>query len=212
MNKIYFENVPNIGSLRLEETLFSFEGTPILFVCIDKDNIRYFCLCDDIIDEESWIIVQISNETLLKVLNDEITVLNAFKNKNILIANKSFNKTIKYTIEEYNKIDPDELPVSDQYLEMREYLSNYINRISCSSFTDSLFPSDLACKYSFLQYILNINISYSYLQQENTDINDQLIKEAPKLNKDFPFKIKVEEDKSIEPKEWLVNATIQYAA
>ncbi len=130
MNKIYFEKVPVIDSLQLEKILFSYENIPILFICVDKNNIRYLCLCDDLIDEESWIIVPIPTDTLLDVLNNKITVLSAFKDRKIIIANRGFDEDVKYSIEEYNKIDPDELPLSDQYLEMKEYLSDYIDEIS----------------------------------------------------------------------------------
>ena len=74
MNNIFFDKVPKIGCLYFEEELFSFEDIPIIFVCIDKNKIRYLCVCDDIIEEESWIIVKISNDDLLAVLNDEVTL------------------------------------------------------------------------------------------------------------------------------------------
>lgn len=130
MKKIYFENVLNIGDLYLEQILFSFEKMPIVFVCFDKENKKYLCLCDDCINEECWIFVEISNETLLKVLNDEITILDAFKNKQVIIANSNFKGNIKYSLKEYNKISSDELPLKDQYLEMKEYLGEYI-RVIC---------------------------------------------------------------------------------
>lgn len=130
MNKIYFEKVPVLGSLQLEKILFSYENIPILFICVDKNNTRYLCLCDDLIDEESWIIVPIPTETLLDVLNNKITVLSAFKDRKVIIANRGFDEDVKYFIEEYNKIDPDEIPVNDQYLEMKEHLSEYIDKIS----------------------------------------------------------------------------------
>ena len=34
MSNEYFKNVPQIGTLYLEEELFSFENIPIIFVCI----------------------------------------------------------------------------------------------------------------------------------------------------------------------------------
>lgn len=133
MNKKFFENIPQIGTLKFEEELFSFENIPIVFVCIDKNNNRYLCVCDDIIEEESWIITKVSKQELLKVLNDEWTILSVFKDKNIIVANKPFGREMEYIITEYNKIDPDELPLSDQYLEMKEYLSDYIDKISKST-------------------------------------------------------------------------------
>lgn len=132
MNNKYFENIPQIGTLYFEKELFSFENISIVFVCIDICNNRYLCVCDDIIDEESWIITHITNKELLAVLNDENTILNAYKNKNVIVASKPFGKDIKYTNIAYSEIDQKELPLCDQYLEMKEYLQDYICKIGMS--------------------------------------------------------------------------------
>ena len=101
-NNLYFDNVPYIGSLFMEQLLFSFEDTPIVFICTDKELSRYLCVCDDIIDEESWLIVKVNNTKLLEILNDVSTVLSAFVGQKVIIANKKFNQSIQYEIEEYN--------------------------------------------------------------------------------------------------------------
>ena len=51
MNEIFYENIPQAGLLLLEQILFSFEGIPMVFVCIDKECNRYLCICDDVIYE-----------------------------------------------------------------------------------------------------------------------------------------------------------------
>lgn len=128
-NNLYFENVPYIGSLFMEQLLFSFEDTPIVFICTDKELSRYLCVCDDIIDEESWLIVKINNTKLLEILNNASTVLSAFVGQKVIIANRKFNQSIRYEIEEYNNIGEDELPVCDQYLDMKNSLRAYIEKI-----------------------------------------------------------------------------------
>ena len=42
---------------------------------------------------------------------------------------RKFNQSIRYEIEEYNNIGEDELPVCDQYLDMKNSLRAYIEKI-----------------------------------------------------------------------------------
>lgn len=135
---LYFENVPNIDLLFIEQILFSYEYIPIVFVCVDKNKNRYLCVCDDIIDEESWLIVKIENAKLLEILNDKDTVLSAFVNQKVIIANRKFNQDIQYDITEYSNINKEELPVSDQYLEMKDSLKTYIEKIAFEILCTSL--------------------------------------------------------------------------
>lgn len=139
MSKLYFNNVPCVGLLVLEKILFSFENIPIVFVCVDADKKRYLCVCDDVIDEESWIIVKISDYKLLRVLNDDETILSAFENNHVIVADKAFGEDIRYNEIAYCEIDADELPLCDQYLEMKEYLSEYIDKVRESSLFEGLW-------------------------------------------------------------------------
>ena len=128
-SNIYFDNVPAIWTLFMEQILFSFENIPMIFVCTDDIKNRYLCVCDDIIDEESWLIVKISNSKLLDILNDVSTVLTAFKGEKVIIANRDFKHGIEYSIMKYEDINKDDLPVCDQFLEMKVHLKTYIEKI-----------------------------------------------------------------------------------
>lgn len=154
-NDLFFDNVPHIDSLFMEQVLFSFENIPIVFVCIDKSPSRYLCVCDDIIDEESWLIVKISNIKLLEILNDVSTVLSAFKDKKVIIANRKFNQNIQYEIIEYNNINKDELPACDQYLEMKNTLKSYIEKVE----------NDILCKN------LRLSLSFYDMPDDKLDIS-----------------------------------------
>lgn len=132
MNNLYFNNVPSIGLLYVEKILFSFEDIAMVFVCHDEDKNRYLCVCDEVFDKESWIIVKVSNDELLGILNDERTVLSLYKSKKIVIADRAFGEDIKYCVMNECEIDSDEFPVCNQYLEMKKYLSEYIDELlSC---------------------------------------------------------------------------------
>ena len=191
MSNEYFKNVPQIGTLYLEEELFSFENIPIIFVCIDKNKSRYLCVCDDIIDEESWIIVKISNNELLDVINDECTVLSVYKNKPVIVANKPFEKEINYVLTEYNDIDEDELPLNDQYLEMKEYLTDYINKIKNSSVSLTL-PLHLFDKNNFEQYIFDLTISNEQILQSFYKAYEELSMNITNSDTKISFQAEVE--------------------
>lgn len=126
---LYFQDVPDIDSLYMEQILFSYENIPIVFVCTDNKNFRYLCVCDDIIEEESWIIVKINNLKLLEILNDYSTVLSAFAGKKVIIAHRNFYQKPQYDIMNYSDINKDDLPVCDQFLEMKDHLNRYIDKI-----------------------------------------------------------------------------------
>ena len=147
IGNLYFEKIPIIDSLFMEQVLFSYDSIPIVFVCVDKKKTRYLCVCDDVIEEESWLIVEVNNKKLLDILMDESTVLSAFANKKVVIASRKSNENINYNIEEYNNISKDDLPINDQYLEMKNSLKTYIAKIqqdiSSSSLTLAISSSDI---------------------------------------------------------------------
>ena len=192
MNKKYFENVPQIGTLKFEEELFSFENIPIVFVCIDKYNNRYLCVCDDIIEEESWIIAKVSKQELLKVLSDEWTILSVFKDKNIIVANKPFGREMEYIRTEYNKIDPDELPVSDQYLEMKEYLSDYINKIDKSLIINIPMPQFQFYQNDYEQYNMTSHTTHNTFTHKYFYENNQPFTKSIDWQINISFQIELE--------------------
>ncbi len=116
----YFRNVPNIGTLHIKDELFIFEKTPMVFTCTDKDDRQYLCVCTDIIQEESWLIAEISEQELQDILTNNKTILSAYKDKTVIVATKPFGKKIHYVVTPYNNINPDELPAKDQYLSQKE--------------------------------------------------------------------------------------------
>lgn len=211
MNKIYFKNVPNIGSLYLEKILFSFENTPIIFVCNDNDRQRFLCICDDIIDEESWIITCISDTTLLKILNDESTILSVFENKEVIIANKSsFDAEIQYDIENYNNIDSEELPSNDQYLEMKADLSDYINTVNNRIFHES--KSFLFYSTDNTQYSLDFKYSLTTMADHSSNANDEYFKKRLEVYYQYYLQLKYEKEESNDSNELNENTNISFAA
>lgn len=73
---IYY-NLPHIGNLMMEHEFYSFGSDPILFVCKDKDNLRYLCSCCHIGDE--WVVGQVSEENLIRLIDDRMSIRKVFE-------------------------------------------------------------------------------------------------------------------------------------
>ncbi len=131
MNKVFFNDVPNIGDLYINMVLLEFELEPVLFVCKDSYSNFFLCICDDFIDaKRSWITIKIPVEDLLDVINDKITLLSAFKkskNKTIIIDYNPDKKIYDYRMANFSDIDETELPCEDQYLDEKENFDDYID-------------------------------------------------------------------------------------
>lgn len=79
INEAYFEKLNFLGDLYLEKTLFYFEE-PILFVCLSENKKqRYLCLCSEVRSLQRWIISLINIPTIVKLIQNEITVFDAFQ-------------------------------------------------------------------------------------------------------------------------------------
>lgn len=78
---IYFK-LPHIGDLMLEHEFYSLGNDPILFVCKDKVGRRYLCSCCHIGDE--WVVGQASEEKLLDLIDDSVSIREVFETCNSL--------------------------------------------------------------------------------------------------------------------------------
>lgn len=115
---IYFKNVPQYGDLEIEKVLFLFDNIPMIFVYRD-DKKRYFlCQCVDVIDKFSWMITPVQKRLLISMVEDEISVLSAFKDSgyDIILADEVKNE-IGYRKIPFKNIPLDELPDLDEKLE-----------------------------------------------------------------------------------------------
>lgn len=117
---LYFENIPKMGNL-IMDYIFLENGYPVLFTCKNQvnDNL-YLCVCRTVIEKQKWVISEINIDTLEKLINDEITVHDAFKVDNKLSCIATWCK--EKPKEEYNVIKSStlldkDLPDSDAFLE-----------------------------------------------------------------------------------------------
>lgn len=123
----YFEDVLEYGDLKVEKVLFMFDNLPIIFVCTDSKKRRYLCQCTDIILGYSWMITQITYEILIRMIQNEISVLDAFKKSGhlIIIAERMSDGKMDYRKMKFDDIDDDDLLDPDEKLD-NPNLDNYI--------------------------------------------------------------------------------------
>lgn len=99
---------------------------PILFTCKDKENNYYLVFLIDFI-EDSYMIVPISVQNLIKLLSGEITAREPLEVSQTIYC-------VKYGIgteKNLSEIDEEELPTKDSYLEtsLIENVENYIQEL-----------------------------------------------------------------------------------
>lgn len=95
MKEPYFKNVPNLDNLYIYFIIFEYD-CPILFVCKNKKEELFICVCYDIRKTQKWIVSPIDKNSLIKLLKNEMYIRDAFN---------SYKKDDKRFLVEYNNID-----------------------------------------------------------------------------------------------------------
>ena len=103
--EIYFENTPNIGNLHLEHIFYEY-GEPILFVCCGSNNRRYLCSCCKL--SERWILSQVSEEELIQLIDNSISIRSLFESRTHSLFMVSWDGISLST--EFDNIMPELLP------------------------------------------------------------------------------------------------------
>lgn len=177
---IYFQGIPNIGDLRLEYIFFEFEQEPILFMCSDKEDILYLCLCSEIRNKQKWIISKCNVDTLKNLINEQVDIGTAIRLQNniYIVELEVSGKESAYSIET-KFIDSLDLPEEGTYLRCdKEKANNYL-------WNKQLLV--LSKNMNILKPIRDITtISYSVALQESFQMANKYIKlYADSLNKVF---------------------------
>lgn len=151
-----------IGVLYLEIVLVQFD-VPLLFVCKDDDGVRYLILC---IDEEEgqYLSSQISNKWLLKLLNNEVTMAEAFRHpinkRDFLIEYDFSSKKFNGHYIEVSQLTSDMLPDEGAYFKLRNpKIIDYIERIS----NESEYQYDKVVSCTLKKYIETFDKQYTQI-------------------------------------------------
>ena len=107
--------VDRIGNLE-EETILVYGNEPVLFVCTDEEKNKYLVETIDAF-EGNFIIAQIEDNVLNEMINNKITMYNAFKQSKKLFYT-SFDKdyNLKSKVYSSDKIPDELLPKKDAFL------------------------------------------------------------------------------------------------
>lgn len=128
----YFENIVGIGNLEIDYVIFE-ANYPVLFTCVDKDKQLYLCVCCDVRQEQRWIISRTTNENIIGLLTNKVTLRDAFRNQsdeNYIVTWKYGTQKEKSKKVRFNQIDPLDLPTENEFLEAEDgEFKEYIDRL-----------------------------------------------------------------------------------
>ena len=164
----YFENVPLYGNLDLEEIIFE-DGFPVFFTAKSSESQRFICLCCDVIKEQRWVIAPISNDNLIKLLTNKLSMYDSFlTDKNCIIARwTKENPILKYEIVASDDVDKNDLPVEGEYIDAEdEEYSEYIRM--------------LEAKNKAFDFILNSSV-IPILYKKSTTFKEKIVFLSPSI-------------------------------
>lgn len=107
----FFTAVSDIGNLNWEEIIVD-DACPIFFTLISEDGHRYISVCCELYEEQRWLIAPITNNDLINLLTNRLSMREAFSNPSnneCIIAHWSKDKPVL----RYEKIAPSEIPEQD---------------------------------------------------------------------------------------------------
>lgn len=127
-NNIYFKDIPDIDTLYIEHVFVEFEQEPILFMCSDKEDTLYLCLCSELRSEQKWLISKCSVETLKGLIDEKLDVMTAMcLQKNLYVVERELSGTETSYCIETRLVDMLDLPEEGVYLRCnKEKANNYL--------------------------------------------------------------------------------------
>lgn len=144
MNRLYFDNVIQIGKLYLEHIFYEFESEPVLFTCSDEQKNLYFCLCSDIRYGQRWIIMPCSLMQLEALIEEKADIASVFLSVPYVIAiDMDLQGDERSSIIDNDKIDRVDLPKEGTYVrcnkeQARNYLWNKKWEIFCQQLKSTM--------------------------------------------------------------------------
>ena len=136
-----FDKITMLGKVEMDKVLFRFEDEPIIFVCKNKSGSRFLCINTGYGFEPTWLIARSTRKTLLKMLMNEISVLDALSesDSSIFIVRDDADGD-KYERMPFKEIDNSELPDASEKLD-GQGLSEYIQKLENEEFSKEFMRS-----------------------------------------------------------------------
>ena len=167
----YFRNVPKMGDLTLDN-IFLDDGYPVLFTCTNEEKL-YLCLCRTVVDEQKWVISEISIYELESLIKNQISLYDAFKSGSgyACIARwKNGSTREEYAVMQCRMLSEKELPNKKVFLDDEEESLDYLNRVKnrmeqrSNAKHDAHFESSSKVEVSVSH--ISINTSYDSAQRQ----------------------------------------------
>lgn len=119
--QIYFPNFMGDKHLYLFDVYVEYNGTPIVFVCIDESNNLYMCLCNDALYEYSCMVIKATTEQIRAVLQNTVPILSVFEKSTEPIVLVGYNNNrYSYQNKNFKEIPVEDLPNADEYLDLSD--------------------------------------------------------------------------------------------
>lgn len=125
-NKMLFIKDKKLGEFELEyDKVFLETNEPVLFTCINKNNEIFLgLLCSIEKNEKKWLLTKSSPEIIIGVLNDEITLRDAFlvfpEVQVSIIDNGTEYKVYYNSFEDWDNESSIYLPDSEEFMEAED--------------------------------------------------------------------------------------------
>ncbi len=133
MKNVMFEKVGKYKNLKIDKIFLEFENIPVLFSCTDDSDALFLCLCNEIRKKQRWVIAKISPEDLAKMLEDKITIYEAFQAANepkfIVDYEPTISQELNVQETSFNDMKPEDLPDKDEFLENQGEFTEYISEL-----------------------------------------------------------------------------------
>lgn len=146
MRELFLEN-EIIGKLYIEQ-VFLYTSYPIIFTCRNTSHELYLCVCcRSNCDGKKWLLSQIDENIILSMLEDKITIRDAFLNydkKRFSVYSGNPYHVIADDEEDWNPDKSISLPDAGEYMDVDEgefdeeieFYKNIINEKSKRSYTE----------------------------------------------------------------------------
>ena len=167
MNNVYFDFSNGIGNLIFEYSFLSYEGNDILFTLIDNTKNRYICLCTEIRNYNNWILVQLDDNRLVRLLENKCSVKDVFceNNEVYFISNKDSKEEIK--ILDIKELSSEDLPDDDVYLDLDENQKKYLCDYFDLNKSENIFTSNFLSVTVLSEEFSNLYSKMEYRKVRN---------------------------------------------
>lgn len=154
---VYFA-LPKVGKLMLEHSFYMLNDEPILFVCQNDVGVRFLCSCCRMY--EKWIVGQVSEDALIDMIDERVTIREVFENRcdaQFLVVRdgNQFQLHLDFS--------PDLFPRAGETLELEREKTGTYRKILESTARHNETMLNLSCIYQSLLSSSDIQMNISAL-------------------------------------------------